>query len=159
MTQHRRDEKTGLMAKVVSSTYEYKIGFTAGEKAGSLAQEPVAVKATDHTPVSKVMGSLREALARMENCFEYLAATRTDEIYTAMIDGGQTQALLDLDAARRNAREVLSATATDDSPASTVGPDEATKVLQSIIDYNGTFPNLPGEIIERARRVILGAGQ
>lgn len=30
MAQYRRDEKTGLMAKVVSSTHEYKIGFAAG---------------------------------------------------------------------------------------------------------------------------------
>lgn len=50
---------------------------------------------------------LREALRRMEDCFEQLASTRTHEIYLAMIDGGQGQALLDLDNARRNARDVL----------------------------------------------------
>jgi hypothetical protein len=71
--------------------------------------------APDETPSART-GLLREALARMENCFEYLASTRTHEIYTAMIDGGQTQALLDLDAARRNARDVLSATAAEASP-------------------------------------------
>lgn len=52
-------------------------------------------------------GLLREALARMEDCCEQLAATRSLEIYTAMIDGGQAQALIALDNARRNARGVL----------------------------------------------------
>ncbi|NEI71068.1 hypothetical protein GR212_15925 [Rhizobium lusitanum] len=52
-------------------------------------------------------GILSEALKRMENCYEQLATTRTHEIYTAMIDGGQADALLDLDNARRNARSAL----------------------------------------------------
>lgn len=50
---------------------------------------------------------LREALQQMEWACEQLAATRTQAIYTAMIDGGQTQELLELDNARRSARAAL----------------------------------------------------
>lgn len=53
---------------------------------------------------------LRAALERMECCCEQLAATRSMEIYTAMIDGGQAQALLELDNARREARAALERT-------------------------------------------------
>jgi hypothetical protein len=58
--------------------------------------------------LTEQLAEAREGLARMENCCEQLAATRSTEIYTAMIDGGQAQALLDLDNARRNARATLS---------------------------------------------------
>lgn len=44
MTQYRRDEKTGKMALVVSSTYEYKKGFADGKAEAVAALE--AVKAT-----------------------------------------------------------------------------------------------------------------
>lgn len=57
--------------------------------------------------VERERDEAREALKRMENCFDELAATRSHEIYIAMIDGGQAQALLDLDVARRNARAIL----------------------------------------------------
>jgi hypothetical protein len=63
--------------------------------------------ASDIAALREENGILSEALKRMENCYEQLAATRTHEIYTAMIDGGQADALLDLDNARRNARSAL----------------------------------------------------
>lgn len=50
---------------------------------------------------------LREALLGFEHACEQLAATRSHEIYTAMIDGGQAQELLELDNARRRARALL----------------------------------------------------
>lgn len=50
---------------------------------------------------------LRESLLGFEHACEQLAATRTHEIYTAMIDGGQAQELLELDNARRRARALL----------------------------------------------------
>jgi hypothetical protein len=40
----------------------------------------------------------------MEYACEQLAATRSMKIYEAMIEGGQAQALLELDNARRAAR-------------------------------------------------------
>ncbi|API52902.1 hypothetical protein BMW22_15875 [Rhizobium leguminosarum] len=65
------------------------------------------VRADLHEVLIQERDRLREALKRMEDCFEQLAATRTHEVYAAMIDSGQGQALLDLDNARRNARDVL----------------------------------------------------
>lgn len=59
--------------------------------------------------VERERDEAREALSRMEDCSQQLAATRSHEIYVAMIDGGQAQALLDLDNARRNARQVIAA--------------------------------------------------
>lgn len=53
------------------------------------------------------IAALREALLSFEYACEQLAATRTHEIYTAMIDGGQTQELLELDNARRRARALI----------------------------------------------------
>jgi hypothetical protein len=88
-------------------------GKTVSEQARQILEAALASPAEvveTPPPQPHLMGSLREALARMENCCEYLASTRSHEIYVAMIDGGQAQALLDLDAARRNAREVIAAT-------------------------------------------------
>jgi hypothetical protein len=50
---------------------------------------------------------LREALLGLEHACEQLASTRSLEIYSAMIDGGQTQELIELDNARRRARTLL----------------------------------------------------
>lgn len=50
---------------------------------------------------------LRESLLGFEHACEQLAATRSLEIYTAMIDGGQAREFLELDNARRRARALL----------------------------------------------------
>jgi hypothetical protein len=50
---------------------------------------------------------LREALNRMEWACEQLAATRPISVYGAMIEAGQADALLELDNARRSARDAL----------------------------------------------------
>lgn len=50
---------------------------------------------------------LREALSGLECACEQLAATRTHAVYLAMIDSGQTDALLSLDARRHTARAAL----------------------------------------------------
>lgn len=52
---------------------------------------------------------LTEALKGMEYACEQLAATRTHEVYLAMIDSGQSDALIALDARRQVARETLAA--------------------------------------------------
>ncbi len=54
-----------------------------------------------------VVALLREALLTLEQACEQLAATRTHEVYLAMIDNGQAGALLQLDCARRSARAAL----------------------------------------------------
>lgn len=56
-------------------------------------------------------GDLREALQRLEDCCDQLAGTRSREVYDAMINSGQADAMTDLDNARLNARKVLSLTA------------------------------------------------
>lgn len=53
------------------------------------------------------IAKLREALSGLEWACEQLAATRSMEVYTAMIDGGQAETLLSLDARRKAARAVL----------------------------------------------------
>lgn len=53
---------------------------------------------------------LREALAGLELACDQLAATRTREVYLAMIDSGQQAALLFLDSHRGSARAALSST-------------------------------------------------
>lgn len=52
---------------------------------------------------------LREALTGLECACEQLAATRTHEVYLAMIDSGQGDALISLDARRQSARAALRA--------------------------------------------------
>lgn len=53
---------------------------------------------------------LREALAGLELACDQLAATRTREVYLAMIDSGQQAALLFLDSHRGSARAALRST-------------------------------------------------
>ncbi|MDQ7262769.1 hypothetical protein NM680_13300 [Paracoccus sp. PS-1] len=53
---------------------------------------------------------LREALSGLEWACDQLASTRTHEVYLAMIDSGQSAALLSLDARRQAARTALSST-------------------------------------------------
>ncbi|MCK1543332.1 hypothetical protein IVB12_15560 [Bradyrhizobium sp. 179] len=53
--------------------------------------------------------SMREALRRLEEANEQLAAKRTDEQYQSMINAGQEPELDALDEARRNARSILAA--------------------------------------------------
>ena len=50
---------------------------------------------------------LEEALSGLEWACDQLASTRTHEVYLAMIDSGQADALLSLDARRQAARAVL----------------------------------------------------
>ncbi len=50
---------------------------------------------------------LREALQNLEQACEQLAATRTQRIYEVMIEDGQTEALISLDARRHAARDLL----------------------------------------------------
>lgn len=50
---------------------------------------------------------LREALLSLERACENVAATRSQEAYDAMINGGQSQALIALDRARLDARAAL----------------------------------------------------
>lgn len=52
---------------------------------------------------------LREALTGIERACEQLAATRTRDVYLAMIDSGQGDALMSLDAWRQSARAALRA--------------------------------------------------
>ena len=53
---------------------------------------------------------LRSALARIEMACELLASTRPIAVYDAMIAAGQSGQLLELDNARREARDVVRAT-------------------------------------------------
>ncbi|MDK4720086.1 hypothetical protein PH552_12100 [Rhizobium sp. CNPSo 3968] len=98
------------MLKVAEQVDELEDPFAAWESIELLksASSPTPTPASDIAALREENGILSEALKRMENCYEQLAATRTHEIYTAMIDGGQADALLDLDNARRNARTALS---------------------------------------------------
>lgn len=50
---------------------------------------------------------LEEALSGLEWACDQLASTRTHEVYLAMIDSGQADALLSLDARRQAARAAL----------------------------------------------------
>lgn len=72
--------------------------------------------------IEALNAELRELLQCLENANEQLAATRTREVYLAMIDSGQADALLALDNARRNARAALaSATPTNASLGKEIG--------------------------------------
>jgi len=52
---------------------------------------------------------LVETLLGLEQACEQLAATRTREVYFAMIESGQSEAMLSLDARRQAARQALAA--------------------------------------------------
>ena len=59
------------------------------------------------TALSERCRVLEEALSGLEWACDQLASTRTHEVYLAMIDSGQADALLSLDARRQAARAVL----------------------------------------------------
>lgn len=80
-------------------------------KAAAQADYERCIRSAINTPAVDTkdaeIARLREALQGLEWACEQLAATRSIEIYTAMIDGGQTDALLSLDARRHAARAAL----------------------------------------------------
>lgn len=76
--------------------------LTRAECADAIAEIEIG-----RTQAERQRDELREALQRMEWSCEQLAATRTVEVYDAMIQSGQTDALLELDNARRAARQAL----------------------------------------------------
>ena len=59
------------------------------------------------TALSERCRVLDEALSGLEWACDQLASTRTHEVYLAMIDSGQADALLSLDARRQSARAAL----------------------------------------------------
>ena len=59
------------------------------------------------TALSERCRVLEEALSGLEWACDQLASTRTHEVYLAMIDSGQADALLSLDARRQAARTAL----------------------------------------------------
>ena len=59
------------------------------------------------TALSERCRVLEEALSGLELACDQLASTRTHEVYLAMIDSGQADALLSLDARRQAARAAL----------------------------------------------------
>lgn len=83
---------------------EYMLGVDQEDEFQRKQLEKLSVS---HEALTAEVERLREALERLEAASEQLAATRTIAIYTAMIDGGQTNELLELDNARRAARAAL----------------------------------------------------
>ncbi|WP_267550302.1 hypothetical protein [Rhizobium rhizogenes] len=71
---------------------------------------PLYTSPTPHLSVDReaLLEEAREAMLRMEWAAEQLASTRSMEVYDAMIKGGQTDAMLEFDNARRAARAFLS---------------------------------------------------
>ena len=67
----------------------------------------LATLTPSHSGETGEVERLREALLGLEQACEQLAATRPHEVYLAMIDGGQAEALLSLDARRQAARAAL----------------------------------------------------
>jgi len=102
----------GAVAEPSAYTNSAQLGFL---KDPAYAEIPMAMwagrgVASDiplYTHPAPSDGAIREALQRLEDACERLAASRTNEIYTAMIDGGQQNDLLELDGARIQARAAL----------------------------------------------------
>lgn len=67
--------------------------------------------------------SVRQALLRLENACEEVAKGRSQAAYDAMVAGGQSDALIALDDARRNARVALLLGATGVTVAAAPTPD------------------------------------
>ena len=82
----------------------------------------------------RLTDSLRAALDRLEKANEALCALRTQKQYLSMIDSGQQDALIELDAARGAAREALSA-----SGAQPVALSTLTESVQSIFLWIDEF--------------------
>ncbi|WP_313522623.1 hypothetical protein [Shinella sp.] len=89
-----------------ADTYPARVLDKAAGVIADLARQAEAMKREMAEKDARI-AALREALLSFEYACEQLAATRTHEIYTAMIDGGQTQELLELDNARRRARALI----------------------------------------------------
>ncbi|MDQ7262448.1 hypothetical protein NM680_11650 [Paracoccus sp. PS-1] len=80
------------------------------DPSGGLPWE-VRIKIADTiTALAEENRRLREALSGLEWACDQLASTRTHEVYLAMINSGQSAALLSLDARRQAARTALSST-------------------------------------------------
>ena len=76
--------------------HEYSMGAMLADEAADRIEALEAANAR-----------LREALLGLEHACQQLAATRPHEVYLAMVDGGQSDALLSLDARRIAARAAL----------------------------------------------------
>ena len=79
-----------------------------GQNTRLIAAAPDMHEAADAiTALSERCRVLEEALSGLEWACDQLASTRTHEVYLAMIDSGQADALLSLDARRQAARAAL----------------------------------------------------
>ena len=95
----------GQMAALTGFTPEHWNADQVRQNARLIAAAPDMHEAI--TALSERCRVLEEALSGLEWACDQLASTRTHEVYLAMIDSGQADALLSLDARRQAARAAL----------------------------------------------------
>jgi hypothetical protein len=125
-------------------------------------------------PTKKVTADAgsRVALLRLENACEAIAKLRTQEQYLSMIDGGQQDALIELDNARRDARTALAqpsdaaAEALSAAPAQSVEQDErgAQQMTRSEIykiwdESNGSISDFAWRLLAASTSANVAQGE